>query len=392
LAGRERRRLILVVVRVLVCPDKFAGSLSADAAAAAIAAGWSEAYPSDQVVVRPLADGGPGLLDVVARAVDGRRLAVSTVDPLLRPVPGWLLIHDRTAYVESAQACGLHLLSRDEYDPLAASSYGLGVLVRSAAGEGVETIVVGLGGSATNDGGAGMLAALGAVPVDGSGHPLPPGGLALADCVELHGHPDLGGARLVAATDVDNPLVGPYGASVVFGPQKGARERDVDRLDAALVVFAAVLSRSLAGCPPELDRLPGGGAAGGLGAAILALGGRRESGFELVRRLSRLDDELDACDLVITGEGSLDEQSVRGKAVGGVAAACRDRGKPCVVLSGRVTLGRAALDALGVAEARSLVEHLGSVERALADAAPGLAGLAAEVARAWRPRLTAGFG
>ncbi|ASW56092.1 glycerate kinase [Plantactinospora sp. KBS50] len=382
-------------MRVLICPDKFAGTLSAPEVAAAVAAGWRETAPADRLDSRPLADGGPGFVEVLGTALPGRRVPVATVDPLGRPVPGEILLTDAaadgtpaTAYLESAQACGLHLLTEAERDPRSTTSYGLGVLVVTAVEAGARRLVIGLGGSATNDAGAGLLTALGLVPVDGTGSPLPYGGAALAAVAGLTGAPRLRGVELVAATDVDSPLTGLHGASNVFGPQKGASRADILLLDDALERFAAVLERDLPGCPPGLAAVPGAGAAGGLGAAILALGGRCESGIGIVRRALDLDSALDAADLVISGEGSFDHQSLRGKVVAGVAAAARDRGVPCVVLAGRVSAGRREAAAAGVTEAYSLVDHFGGEEhgglvRAMAEPAAGLRALAARLATQW---------
>jgi glycerate kinase len=362
-------------VRVLVCPDKFAGTLTAAAAAAAITAGWSAAAPRDRLTQRPLSDGGPGFLDALAAGVGGTRRFVDTCDPLGRPVRAQLLDCGPTVYVEAAEAVGLHLLAPAERDATRTSSYGLGALLLAG---GSADIVVGLGGSATNDGGAGLLAALGAAPVSASGEPIAPGGLALADCARLVGTPRP--LSLTAASDVDSPLVGPRGATMVYGPQKGARPADLPALDAALGHFAAIVERDLPGCPEGLATLPGSGAAGGLGAALLALGARRVSGFELVRSTSGLDAALDECDLVITGEGSFDEQSLRGKVVAGVAAAAAERAVPCLVLAGRVDVAEAAARAAGVSRAYSLVDELGSVEAALSNAAAGLSRLAERLA------------
>ncbi|MEV1287861.1 glycerate kinase [Micromonospora sp. NPDC049679] len=381
-------------MRVLICPDKFAGTLSAPEVAAAVAAGWHEHAPADETLLRPLADGGPGFVEVLASAVDGRRLPVATVDPLGRPAAGEILLAGDastgiaatgvTAYVESAQACGLHLLSAEERDPKRTTSYGLGLLIAAAVETGARRIVVGLGGSATNDAGAGMLAALGATPLDETGRALPYGGAALAAVASLDGVARLRDVELVAATDVDNPLTGLHGASNVYGPQKGATREDVLLLDAAIERFAAVLERDLPGCPPGLAALPGAGAAGGLGAAILALGGRCESGIALVTRLIGLDEALDRVDLVITGEGSFDHQSLRGKVVAGVAGAARDRGLPCVVLAGRISAGRRESAAAGITEAYSLVEHFGDdVERAMREPAEGLRAIATRLAGQW---------
>lgn len=376
-------------MRVLLCPDKFAGTLSAPDVAAAVADGWRSVADGDELLVRPLADGGPGFLDVLARAVEARRVPVSTVDPLGRPTAGEILLTPAgTGYVESAQACGLHLLTPAERDPRRTTSYGLGLLVAAAIECGAREVVIGLGGSATNDAGAGMLAALGVTPLDSVGAALPYGGAALTAVAALDGAPRLRAARLVAATDVDNPLLGVCGASSVFGPQKGADRADVLLLDAALERFAAVLQRDLPGCPDSLGTRPGGGAAGGLGAAILALGGRCESGIGLVSRTVGLDAALDRVDLVITGEGSFDHQSLRGKVVAGVAGAARDRGVPCVVVAGRVDTGRREAAAAGVTEAHSLVEHYGGAEHGGTEAAmgrpvEGLRALAARLAGQW---------
>jgi glycerate kinase len=229
-----------------------------------------------------------------------------------------------------------------------------------------------------------MLAALGVAPLDAAGYALPYGGAALTAVASLGGAPRLRGVEVVAATDVDNPLAGPHGASNVYGPQKGADRADVLLLDAALARFAGVLEKDLEACPPGLAALPGAGAAGGLGAALLALGGRCESGIGLVRRLCGLDEALDAADLVITGEGAFDSQSLRGKVVAGVAAAAQERGLPCVVLAGRVDAGRREAAAIGVTEAHSLVEHFGDEQAALTRPAEGLRALAERLARQWR--------
>ena len=371
-------------MRVVICPDKFAGTLSAVEAGDAIAAGWRSARPHDTVVTRPLSDGGPGFVDVLAAALPAARvLPVATSDPLGRPVTGRVLVDGGTAYVESAEACGLHLLAEHERDPKHTTSFGLGPLLVAAVEAGARTVVVGLGGSGTNDAGAGMLAALDAAPLEASGYALPYGGAALINCASLGGTPRLRGAALVAATDVDSPLLGVHGASAVFGPQKGASRQDVFVLDAALGRFSQVLEKDLDTCPAGLAAIPGAGAAGGLGAAVLALGGRIESGIGLIRRLVELDAVLDEADLVITGEGSFDDQSLRGKVVAGVANAARDRGVPCVVVAGQVSAGRREAAAIGIIEAHSLVEHLGSVEAALTRPAQGLHELGERLAQQW---------
>lgn len=370
-------------MRVLICPDKFAGTLSAPAAAEAIAAGWARSAPGDVLVRKPLADGGPGFLDVIAEAVTGVRLPVATRDPLGRDTPGQVLLAGETGYLESAQACGLHLLADSERDPKRTTSYGLGVLIAAAVDSGARRVVIGLGGSATNDGGAGMLAALDAAPVDAAGVVLPYGGAALLECHGLSGVPRLDGVTLVAATDVDNPLLGIRGATAVFGPQKGASREDVLLLDRALERFAGVLRTRLPRCPPDLPELPGAGAAGGIGAALYALGGTRESGIDRVCRLVDLDRALDTVDLVITGEGSFDAQSLHGKVVAGVARRALDHGVPCLVIAGQVAVGRRDIAAAGVAGAYAIADHVGGVRQAIEQPEEGLRSLAARLARQW---------
>jgi glycerate kinase len=368
----------LIGVRVLICPDKFAGTLSAPEVAAAVAAGWSA---PDELVRRPLSDGGPGFVEVLAGALGGRRIPIDTVDPLGRPVRGEVLLVGPTAYVESAQACGLHLLTAAERDPTAATSYGLGLLLTAAVEAGAAEVVIGLGGSAVNDAGAGMLAALGAGPVDVAGYALPYGGGYLHTAVALAGEPRLRQVRLVAATDVDNPLTGLHGASNVYGPQKGASREDVLRLDASLDNFAGVLEKAFG--VSDLRQQPGGGAAGGIGAALLALGGRVVSGIGLVSTLIGLAEELDAADLVITGEGSFDHQSLRGKVVAGIAHGARDRGLPCIVLCGRNETGYREAASAGVTETYSLADHFGSTEQALARPAEGLTSISGRLSEQW---------
>jgi glycerate kinase len=371
-------------MQVLVCPDKFAGTLSGPEAAAAIAEGWLAVRPEDEVIARPVADGGPGFLDALGAALPSAvRLAVPVVGPLGDPVMGTVLIDGATAYVEAAHACGLALLPVARRDPALTSTFGVGGLVAAAVESGARTVVIGLGGSATNDGGAGLLAALGAAPVDAAGYVLPYGGAALLLCHGLSQAPRLRGTTLVGASDVDNPLTGLSGATAVYGPQKGATPEQVSLLDSALAVWAKVLS-ALPTCPPALASQPGAGAAGGLGAAILATGGRLVSGFAVVRSAIGLDAALAGADLVITGEGSFDGQSLRGKAVAGVASAARDQGLPCVVLAGRVAVDAQDAAQVGINRALSLVDHFGGdMDAALSRPAEGLRALAADLARAW---------
>lgn len=371
-------------MRVLLAPDGFGGTLTSAQAAAALASGWRSGAPGDELDLAPMSDGGPGLLDVLATALpEAVRHPVTVEGPLARPVEAEVLLNGTTAYVEAASACGLHLLADRERDPKVTTTYGVGQLVAAALDLGATRVVVGLGGSGTNDGGAGLLAALGVQRVDAAGERLPPGGAALRQVDHLEGSPDprLAGVELVAATDVDSPLLGLYGASATFGPQKGAGREDVAVLDAALARWADVLEPHL-GVP--VRDLPGAGAAGGLGAALLALGARREPGIELVEGLIGLADRVAAADLVVTGEGAFDPTSLSGKVVSGVAALAAEHAVPCIVLAGAVRVGRREAAAAGIEATYSLVETVG-VEAALTRPAQELAGLADRVARQWSP-------
>jgi glycerate kinase len=370
------------IVRVVLAPDGFGGTLSAREAAQALAAGWSSVTPGDELVLLPLSDGGPGLTDVLAAARPTAVLqSVVVEDPLARPVPAALLLDGGTAWVESAQACGLHLLHEDERDPLRTTTYGVGQLVTAALESGASRIVVGLGGSATNDGGAGLLAALGLDRLDRHGGRLPPGGAALARCHHLAGEldPRLAQVELVAATDVDAPLLGLHGASAVFGPQKGADRAAVLALDAALERWANVLEPALG---VVVRHRPGAGAAGGLGAALLALGAVREPGLSLVASAVGLEAAIAGADLVVTGEGRYDATSLGAKVVGGVAALAAEHAVPCLVLAGSVEVGRREAAAHGIESAHAVTDLVGDAA-ALADPAGSLAALAARVARQW---------
>ena len=305
-------------MRVLVAPDSFGSTLTAVEAAEAIRAGWSSVAPQDDLVLAPLSDGGPGFVDVLATALGGELVSLTVEDPLARTVQASYLRVGDTAYVESAQACGLHLLTARERDPMRATTYGVGQLVAHALDAGAERVVVGLGGSATNDGGAGMLAALGVRREAAAGQRIPPGGLPLLDVARLvvNLHPRLGQVELRVATDVTNPLLGFRGASAVYGPQKGATPDETQRLDRALTHWADMLQRDLTG-GVDVRALEGAGAAGGMGAALLALGATRESGIALVRDAVGLAALVASADLVVTGEGMYDWQSRDGKVISG---------------------------------------------------------------------------
>jgi glycerate 2-kinase len=359
-------------MRILVAPDKFAGTLSAVEAAEAIAEGWRRQAPDDEIDLAPMSDGGPGFVDVL-HATLGGELLVTTVDgPLGGELPATLLVVGDTAYVESAQACGLHLTGTEH--GTRAHTQGVGGLVGAAAAGGARRIVVGLGGSGTTDAGAGLLAALGAT-ADG---PLSAGGVSLEGVTAVDLAPArraVAGIELVAATDVDIPLTGLFGAAKTFGPQKGLTEDEIVRIDAALERFATATDRRL-----SLEK--GAGAAGGLGFALMLLGAQRRSGIELVAHAVRLAARARAADLVITGEGAFDFSSRAGKVPFGVAAVAAEALRPCIALAGQVLVGSREMRALGMDSAYSLVELVGE-ERAYGDPAVSLAALAERVARTW---------
>lgn len=324
-------------MRVLIAPQEFKGSLTASAAAQAIADGLARALPAAQFDRLPVADGGPGTVEALVTATGGRVVETPTVDPLGRPISAsWGILGDGiTAVVEMAAASGLLRLGRSELDPLRASTFGTGLLIRAALEARCARIIVGVGGSATNDGGAGCAAALGVRFLDADGKPLPPGGAALAALRHIdlsRADPRLQQAQILVASDVTNPLVGPEGASAVYGPQKGANAEAVATLDAALRRLADVVQQDLG---LDLATAPGAGAAGGLGYGLMAFcRAQIRPGFDLVAQYAGFDERLAAADLVITGEGRLDPQTAYGKAPAGVARRARATGKPVIAIVG----------------------------------------------------------
>ncbi len=361
-------------VRIVIAPDKFKGTLDADAVADAVAAGVRRVHPGAELLLRPVADGGDGTVAAALRAGwTAHRVRVGGPDGA--PRDAVLALQGSTALVELATAAGLHLAPPA---PLTASTRGVGELLRAALDAGARRLVVGIGGSATTDGGTGMLAALGARFLDADGAELLPGGAALAglDRVDVAGlDPRLAGVEVVVATDVDNPLTGPRGAAAVFGPQKGAGPDEVALLDAALARFAAVVRRDLG---VEVETVPGAGGAGGTAAGALAvLGARITSGADLVCDLVGLDAALAGADLCLTGEGALDVQTLSGKAPAVVARRAAAAGVRCVGLAGVVRLGAAELAAAGFTAAHGLVDIEPDVAVCLAEPARLLTELAA---------------
>jgi glycerate 2-kinase len=331
-------------MRVVVAPDKFKGTLTAREAARAVAEGWLSVDRKAEIEEVPIADGGEGTLDALLAALDGRLERLPATGPLGDPVIAEYGLADTPAgllaIVEMARASGLELLSEQRRDPLRATTYGTGELIVEACRRRPRRLLVCIGGSATNDAGAGMAQALGIRLLDAEGRDLPPGGAALPGLARI----DLGGleqsvrgVEVVVATDVHNPLVGPQGASVVYGPQKGASPEDVARLDQALGHFAAVVHRDLG---IDLRHEPGAGAAGGLGAGLLAfLGARLRPGFEVVAEILRLPERLEAAGVAVTGEGKYDAQTGFGKAPAGLLRLARGARCRTVLIAGRIEEG-----------------------------------------------------
>jgi glycerate 2-kinase len=365
-------------VRVLVAPDKFRGTLSARQAAEAIARGWRRTDPSAQVEEVPIADGGEGTLDALLAALGGERRTLTVSGPLGDAVVADYAIvrapEGRTAVIEMARASGLALLDRRRLDPLRATTRGTGELILAACRDGAAWVLVCIGGSATNDGGGGMAQALGIRLLDARDREIGPGGAGLRDLARI----DVSGldrsvarATFVVASDVANPLTGPSGASAVYGPQKGASPEDVAVLDGALRHFAAVLVRDLG---LDVRDTPGAGAAGGMGAGLIAfLGARLRPGADVVMEALGLRRRIEGSDLVITGEGRFDRQSMFGKASAGVLRAAEELRVPAIVLCG-------SRDEEGISvPVYSLVERYGEGD-AFRRTAARLADLAAEVA------------
>jgi glycerate kinase len=366
---------------VVIAPDKFKGSLTAPEVAEAVASGIAAVAPDAELRLVPVADGGDGTLDA---ALGGpfEAVEVTASGPTGEPVATRYARSGDTAVVEMADVSGLSRLPGGTLDPTGASSRGTGEVIAAALDAGCRRIVLGIGGSASTDGGAGLLSALGARLVDAAGVPMADGGGTLADVVslDLAGlHPGLTAAEVVVACDVDSPLTGPEGAAYVYGPQKGASPEQVRELDAALTHWADLVA---AATGRDVRDAPGAGAAGGVGfAAMAALDARLEQGVDLVLGLLDFDSQVAGADLVVVGEGSLDEQSLRGKAPIGVATAARAHGAEVVAVCGRRLIDDATLQAAGISAAYSCTDLVDDPARSMSEAAQLLERIGAQLAR-----------
>ena len=358
--------------RVLIAADKFKGSLTAVQVAERVTAGLRRVVPDLEVEALPVADGGDGTV-AAAVAAGFERREVAVAGPLGQEITAAFAVRAETAVVEMAEASGLQRLPAGVFAPLTASTYGSGELLRAALDAGARTIVFGVGGSATTDGGAGMLSALGARFLDADGEPVAPGGGGLADLAtaDLSGlDPRLASVGFILASDVDNPLTGPTGAPAVYGPQKGASPDDVQALDSALAHYAKVLEGAVGAKAAEYAASPGAGAAGGIGYGALLVGARFRPGIDVMLDVLGFAPALEWADLVITGEGSLDEQTLHGKAPAGVAAAARAAGKEVVAVCGRLALPPEALGRAGIRRVYPLTEIEPDVATCISDAGP----------------------
>lgn len=370
-------------MKLVIAPDSFKESLSALDVAEAIADGFRAIFPDADIVTLPVADGGEGTVEAMVAATGGRIVTLPVTGPLGRPVEAFYGItgDGTTAVVEMAAASGLMLVPPEKRDPRVTTTFGVGEILKAALDAGARRFIVGIGGSATNDGGAGMLQALGARLLDADGRDLPPGGAALARLARI----DLAGldarlrdARIDVACDVDNPLVGPKGASAVFGPQKGATPAIVAELDAALTTYAAVIARDLGAA--VADR-PGAGAAGGLGAGFAGvLGATLKPGVDIVLDAVGLDAIVRDADLVVTGEGRMDFQTVHGKTPIGVARVAKRHGKPVIALAGGLGRGVEAVHDHGIDAVFSVLNRISTLEEALAEGAANLRATARNIA------------
>lgn len=371
-------------MKIIVAPDSFKGSISAPELCAAIGRGIRAVVPDAEVIDMPMADGGEGTMENLVLATAGTRQPVVVQDPLGRAVTAayGVLGDGETVVVEMASASGLPLLKKDERNPLAASSYGTGELIRHALDAGYRRFLVGLGGSATNDGGAGMLAALGVRFLGQDGNPLAPGGAALAELADIDDSQmdeRLSEATFTIASDVTNPLCGSDGASAVFGPQKGATPEMVALLDRALDRYGSVVARAKG---RDVRDVPGSGAAGGMGAALLAfMRAEMRPGIDLVMEAMQFEKHAAGADLIITGEGRLDTQTLSGKVIAGICSRAARHRIPVVALCGGMELGGEQCDALGLAAGFSIVRGPCTLEKAMEQTAVWAEQTAEQIAR-----------
>lgn len=373
------------LMKILIAPDSFKESLEALEVCHAIQAGFGQVFPDADYCLLPMADGGEGTSAVLSYVLGGRWKEVVVNDPLMRPISAkYLLLPDATAVIEIAQACGLHLLTVAERNPVIASSYGVGELIADALDEGVKRIIIGLGGSATNDAGLGMLMALGMTFYDSDNNTLAQGGGALVNLQRLdatHFHDGVLETVFEVACDVTNPLCGTLGASRIFGPQKGASSQQIDDLDQALNHFASVCKQQ---GYQDYQNISGVGAAGGLGYALMSFcQAELKSGFDTVAETVKLSQHIANADLIITGEGKLDAQTAMGKVAGGVSQLAKINHKPVIAICGSVDgLNPAQLSQFNVVVPS--IQKVDSIDNILKNAYDNIETTAVNIAAAMR--------
>lgn len=370
-------------MKIVIAPDSYKESLSALDVATAIEQGFREIFPHADYVKIPVADGGEGTVEAMVAATGGRIVRTAVTGPLGEEVNGFygLSGDEQSAFIEMAAASGLELVPQAKRDPLKTTSWGTGELIRHALDAGVKHIIIGIGGSATNDGGAGMVQALGAKLLDGDGEQIAPGGSALEalqsiDVRELDSR--LKDCRIEVACDVTNPLTGKKGATAVFGPQKGATPEMLPRLDNALARYAKIIERDL---DINVLDLAGGGAAGGMGAALYAFcGAELRQGIEIVTDALHLAEQVVDADLVITGEGRIDSQTIRGKVPVGVAKVAKRYNKPVIGIAGSLTADVGVVHEHGLDAVFSVIYNVCTLEEALRNASDNVRMTARNVA------------
>jgi glycerate kinase len=383
-------RKVDLSVKIIIAPDSFKGSISAIEAAKAIERGIKKYKPQAQTVLVPVADGGEGTLDCLIAAAGGTKIPVNVTGPLGAPVAAeyGLLEPDQTAVIEMASASGLCLVTAEQHNPLVATTYGTGELIRQALDAGCRSFLLALGGSATNDGGAGMLQALGMKLLDSDGNSVGYGGGSLGNIAVIDDSgwdPRIAQSRFLIASDVQNPFVGVEGASHVFGPQKGATPEIVEQLEHNMLAWADLIAAKTG---KRVHELPGAGAAGGISGAFLAFfSASIKRGIDIVIEYSHLRDHLQDADLVITGEGQIDFQTASGKTPMGIAQEAKKFGVPTICLAGSVGRGIEVLHEIGIASVHSIVTGPMTLQEAMARAAELLERTAEQVVRSFDSQL-----
>ena len=361
-------------MKIVIAPDSFKECLSAQEVASHIASGIRNIVPNAEIYEIPISDGGEGVLEALLNGVGGRRISVSVMDPLMRQIKAeyGILKDEKTAVIEMAKASGLELLKEHEKNPLLTTTFGTGQLIKDALDKGCTKIIIGIGGSATNDGGAGMVRALGAKFLDDKGEEIPEGGGGLERLKTLdlsNFDKRIQNCEVVVACDVSNPLTGENGASMVYGGQKGGSKQDLEFLDSNLAHYANSIKANLG---IDISRIPGAGAAGGTGAGLMAfLEGKLVNGIELILQTIKIEEFIKQADLVFTGEGKIDGQTLHGKTISGIAAMSKKHKVPVIVITGKIGDGIEEIYNLGVNAVFSIVNQPMELRQAM-DQAPEL--------------------